>query len=98
MDNEKQAKHLWFRRKWYGWGWYPATWQGWLITGLYGVLIVGFALTIDEYSSTREIWFTCVIPIVLLTLAFIKIAYRTGEKPRWQWGKSHDTESNDTTI
>jgi hypothetical protein len=26
---------LWFKAKNYGWGWYPITWQGWLITGLY---------------------------------------------------------------
>jgi len=29
----------WFRRKLYGWGWTPATWQGWL-TLLIFILII----------------------------------------------------------
>lgn len=24
-------KHLWFKRKLYGWGWVPVRWQGWLV-------------------------------------------------------------------
>ncbi len=27
----KVAGKYWFKAKNYGWGWYPATWQGWLI-------------------------------------------------------------------
>jgi len=79
-------KNLWFKRKIYGWGWTPVTWQGWLITILYVVFVTAFALTIDENSPTREIIFTFVLPTVLLTLAFIGIAHKKGEKPRWQWG------------
>ena len=26
---------LWFKAKKYGYGWYPATWQGWLVILVY---------------------------------------------------------------
>jgi len=78
---------FWFKRKWYGWGWYPATWQGWAVTLAYLVLMLFFSFTIDEASPAREVWFTFIIPATLLTIVFIRIAYKKGEKPMWQWGK-----------
>jgi len=33
----KHIKPLWFKAKQYGWGWYPARWQGWLI-------VIGFII------------------------------------------------------
>ena len=76
----------WFKAKLYGWGWTPATWQGWLILCIYVGLVVLCALTIDDNSPAREIVFTFILPVVLLTIALIRICYGTGEKPRWQWG------------
>jgi drug/metabolite transporter (DMT)-like permease len=80
-------KNIWFRRKKYGWGWVPNTWQGWLTTVVYLILVIMFGLTIDETSPINEVMFTFVLPAVLLTITFIRIAYLKGEKPRWQWGK-----------
>ncbi len=80
-------KHLWFKRKLYGWGWTPVTWQGWLITILYVGLVAVFSLTTNENSSDREKMFTFGLPVVLLTVTFIRIAYLKGEKPKWQWGR-----------
>lgn len=79
--------HVWFKRKLFGWGWTPVTWQGWLITAGYVVLLVAFAFTIDGNSPSSEVAFTFLIPAVLLTVAFLRIAYRKGESPRWQWGE-----------
>ncbi|MEZ4103999.1 MAG: hypothetical protein R3B60_01800 [Candidatus Paceibacterota bacterium] len=76
----------WFKRKVYGWGWTPATWQGWAVTGVFVILVILFALTIDENSSGKELVFTLFLPVTLLTLTFLRIAYKKGEKPRWQWG------------
>jgi len=80
-------ERYWFKRKLYGWGWTPATWQGWLITLIYIVLIFSFALTLDENSSDREVAFTFLLPLILLTTTLMYIAYKKGESPRWQWGK-----------
>lgn len=86
-------EHLWFKRKLYGWGWTPATWQGWLVIFAYIVLVLLFAFTVDENSPTNEIIFTSALPITLLTVTLIRICYKAGEKPRWQWGIPKNTKN-----
>ncbi len=83
----------WFKRKTYGWGWTPVTWQGWLVTGIYVAVLVALGATIDEASSRREVAFMFVLPLTLATVALIRICYQKGEAPRWQWG----TEEKDGT-
>ena len=87
IKQKVNSEHLWFKRKLYGWGWTPATWQGWLVILVYVVLVALFAFTIDENSPAREVFFTGILPVALLTIALISICYKFGEKPRWQWGK-----------
>jgi len=84
-------KGYWFKRKLYGWGWTPATWQGWLTVFLYVVLVLAFGLTIDNNSSVKEIVFTCILPITLLTITLVRFCYKKGEKPKWQWGPDKET-------
>lgn len=79
-------KKLWFKRKKYGWGWYPASKEGWTTTVVYILLILLSTLAVTEESSFVEILFRFGVPCILLTIAFIRIAYKTGEEPRWQWG------------
>jgi len=76
----------WFKRKLFGWGWTPVTWQGWAITLGYVLLLILFSLTIDDDSPPREIAFTFLLPLSFLTILFIRIAYLKGEKPKWMWG------------
>lgn len=83
---KNNPKKLWFKRKIYGWGWTPATWQGWLTIFVYVVLVLVFSLTIDEQSPPREVVFTFILPITLLTATLLRICYKKGEKPKWQWG------------
>ncbi len=80
-------RRLWFKRKWFGWGWYPATWEGWLATAAYAALLVFFGRTLDEAATPQDVAFTFLLPVLILTIAFIRLCYRMGEKPRWQWGK-----------
>lgn len=90
MENQEiknNTKSIWFKRKLYGWGWTPVTWQGWLMTLLYAGIIVLFATTLQEDSSFKEILFTYILPVTLLTFAFFYFLYKKGEKPRWQWGE-----------
>ena len=77
----------WFKRKLYGWGWVPVTWQGWLIVFGYVGLVILFALTIDIISLDSDIIFTFILPVALLTAVLISIAYKKGEKPSWRWGQ-----------
>ena len=83
-------KHYWFKRKVWGWGWVPVTWQGWLTTLIYISLILTIALSREEVipgnpdSGSNFLVFG--LPIVVSTALFIFIAYKKGESPKWQWG------------
>lgn len=87
---QDNPKNLWFKRKMFGWGWTPVTWQGWAVIAVYALAMIAFAFTIDENSPTREVFFTFIFPATLLTVLLIRICYRKGESPRWQWGKDLD--------
>jgi hypothetical protein len=84
-------KGYWFKRKLYGWGWVPAKWQGWCVALLYILLILSLVLTREEAipgnpdSGSNFLIFA--LPIIVLTTLLIIVAYKKGEKPRWQWGK-----------
>lgn len=80
----------WFRAKVYGWGWTPAKWQGWLVLAVYVAGVFLFASTIDDDSLGKEVVFTFILPVALLTAAMIRVCWRTGERPHWQWGLPDD--------
>lgn len=80
-------KKLWFKAKRFGWGWTPATWEGWLVLVLY---LVGIAPVFIFNNTQPESFFEVLrlFPQVLvITVFLIIICYVTGEKPRWRWGK-----------
>ncbi len=86
LSMEKPTK-LWFRAKRYGYGWTPATWQGWLITLVFALLIglVG-VITKREHSISDVL--SSLFPFeALLVATLLGICIKTGEKPRWRWGK-----------
>lgn len=84
--HQDNPQGYWFKSKLYGWGWTPVRWQGWAVIALYVLGIVGFAMTIDDGSPPREVVFTFLLPVALLTIVLFRICYRFGEKPRWMWG------------
>lgn len=88
-------KKPWFKAKTYGWGWYPSTWQGWLILLAYiGLLYFPFFYMYSKSKPINEILINFIPRITILTLLLIIICLRTGEKPRWQWGeKNHKKNS-----
>lgn len=74
-------KTYWFVRKTYGWGWSPATWQGWMVIAIFTLLMVINAVRLQLYP----VWFAG--ESIVLALILVLISYLTGESPRWQWGK-----------
>lgn len=76
----------WFKRKVYGWGWTPATWQGWLVTVVFVALLLTVVFNVDENATSKEVVSTLVLPVVILAAVLLGICYKTGEKPKWQWG------------
>lgn len=78
----------WFKRKLYGWGWAPARWQGWAITGVYLALVfvAAFSSSLSVLNLTEE---QLLLSLIVLTIIFLIIAWRTGEPPKWQWGNKN---------
>ncbi len=87
-------KHLWFKRKTYGWGWYPATWQAWLILAGFIAFTIWNFLRLDTHSHSVS---DTVRPFLIETLGagllLTLIAWLTGEQPRWQWGNDDTKDS-----
>ena len=80
MVDEKQ---YWFHAKRYGWGWgLPAAWQGWVVLVGFVVLVaLGSALFPPDRQMGRYLAY-----VATLTVAFVIVAWRKGEPPRWRWG------------
>ncbi len=73
---------IWFKRKLYGWGWTPSSWQGWVTVLFWSIFFVSLVSKIDDHE-----WLKNLIFIIFSTGLLIYICYKKGEKPRWQWGK-----------
>jgi uncharacterized membrane protein YhaH (DUF805 family) len=79
---------LWFRAKEYGWGWTPATWQGWLLLLVYVVLVSFIFSHFDSSSHSVSDTLLNFVPLtLLLTCILIFICFATGDKPSWRWGR-----------
>ncbi len=79
---------IWFKTKRYGWGWVPATWQGWLLTALFIAMTCLTTLLIPENSERPQESTLLIGSVILIEAAvFLFIVWKTGEKPRWRWGK-----------
>lgn len=87
MTNLNNLNKYWFKAKIYGWGWTPATCQGWVVTGVYIILAILISSSVNDTTPEQDIILRVVLPMLLLTSLLIFIAYRKGEKPHWQWGK-----------
>lgn len=82
----------WFKAKLYGWGWTPATWQGWCVILVYIVLVLVLVISrekdIPGNPDSGSNFLTFAVPVIVLTVLLVSVAYKKGEKPRWQWGVS----------
>lgn len=72
---------IWFKRKLYGWGWYPSAWEGWLVIVIWAVFFTFAMISLDHETFKNALF------IFLSTMILIVVSYKKGEKPRWQWGK-----------
>ncbi|MFZ3301574.1 MAG: hypothetical protein WA152_02565 [Microgenomates group bacterium] len=78
---------LWFKAKKYGWGWYPASWEGWLVTILYILFILYRSNKVSEMFDTESSFvFRYTFEVIFLTTLLVIICYLKGEKPKWRWG------------
>ncbi len=80
----------WFKAHKSGYGWHPATWQGWLIVLAYmGVCVYSF-LDIDKTShSVSDTLYGFAPRFLIFTAVLIVVTYLKGESITWgEKGKS----------
>lgn len=87
-------KKLWFKAKTYGYGWYPASWEGWAVMAVWLMLfLAGMKLFLYELNVGTNIAATTSLYlayVAAITIALIVVAAKTGEKAAWRWGNKHD--------
>ena len=83
----------WFKAKLYGWGFVPATWQGWIVIVVFVIVLLLNGLYFssrvtpdgDVSNPDLAIFFG---GVAIAVAVLVRICYKTGERPRWQWGPS----------
>lgn len=79
----RDDREIWFPAKRYGWGWgLPCAWQGWVVLGVYFVLLLIGVFNIDPERQTDLFlgW------MIGWSIALIAVCWVKGERPRWRWG------------
>jgi hypothetical protein len=78
-------QHYWFKPKRYGYGAAPSSWQGWVATVIYVVVMFGLSGWLATGNGQNIIAF-CVLALIV-TIIFVVLAWRTTEGGwRWRWG------------
>lgn len=84
---QTQQEKLWFKAKRYGYGWYPATWQGWGVLSMYLFVLITNAIFVSNHAHSASDFLMNFFPqVFILTVFLIIIAEKTGEKATWRWG------------
>jgi RsiW-degrading membrane proteinase PrsW (M82 family) len=84
--NSQKPQKLWFKAKHYGWGWYPCSWEGWLIIVLFLAIFLPVMRLMTNSNSLM--WAASGFLIIgILIIILLIICYKKGEKPGWRWGK-----------
>jgi hypothetical protein len=82
------ANRYWFRQRRRGFGATPITWEGWLATLVFLVIVLGLdAGIIIEAPTDRAAAAPLVIIVILVIVAFCAFAASKTEGGwRWRWG------------
>lgn len=82
----------WFKRKVYGWGWVPSTWQGWLVLVFFLAVFVWLLVSFTHEPDPDAVAWQFLAKVFVWAAALIGVCYLTGEPPKWQWGIPDDTD------
>ncbi len=78
----------WFKRRRYGYGWIPSTWQGWLVLAMYMAVIVIGSIFINPEGEEMAKTFIYLVYVFISTFVLLFITYRKGPKPKWRSGRT----------
>lgn len=88
MDNQNHKKYLMKRRR-FGWGWIPVTWQGWVFLVLQLAIIFVAATSLPakptQPTTGELVRFFVIVGCAIAALVLVSIQW--GPTPRWRWGK-----------
>ena len=73
---------LWFKNKWFGWGWIPVRWQGWAVVAV----AIGIAALGIYIGDTDDAPGAALIGILFAIALITFFGFRKGEKACWNWG------------
>ena len=88
--HKKIMERYWFKAKKYGYGWYPATWEGWVVMAVWLVaflrITVFFSAQMQLTGPANLYWYA---PLVLLiTGALVLVSWLKGEPAQWRRGSN----------
>ncbi len=87
----------WFKRRRYGYGWVPVTWQGWLTVGGFIAILVGNSYTIKDVPDneiTKEVWLFLSV-IVIAIFGLLGICKAKAPKAKWRWGRQETDDPDE---
>ena len=96
---DSSSSNYWFKRRRYGYGWTPVTWQGWLtVVAFLALVILGAAVLLKDTPrntfSTELVVFSAFLAVVVAVA--VGISRVKGPKPKWRWGsKPNDNPDED---
>lgn len=96
--NKSKKQEYWFKRRRYGYGWTPVTWQGWLSIVIFlAVVMIGSYILEDTPRNTLSSEaITYLSFIALATILLIIVSTKKGPSPKWRWGsKTNDNPDED---
>lgn len=77
------------KRRRYGWGWVPTTWQSWLFLSLQLAIVLAASSELppkpQQPTAGQAARFFVITGAAVATL--ITVSTMVGPKPRWRWGK-----------
>lgn len=82
-------KNYQMKRRRYGYGWIPTTWQSWLFLGLQLIIIFAAATSLPakpaQPTADELVRFFVILGASIGTLLIFTT--QTSPKPKWRWGK-----------
>lgn len=93
---KSQENKYWFKRRRYGFGWIPSTWQGWLSLVIMLAIIFGATYVFITTSPNNRSFFLYFNTIAMTIILAVILAASKGPSPKWRWGKKdHDNKDED---
>lgn len=96
--NDDKNRVYWFKRRRYGYGWTPVTWQGWLVIILFMAIVLSASVVLGD-TPRNTLSSDVLIYIALLFMAVVLLVFisvKKGPSPKWRWGvKKNDNLDED---